>query len=71
MADVIRLNHGVLVGNYGVDRGVSIREWLRSHVSRAVANWERARKIDVKVNEAHRECVVYMDKVVLMRKCAF
>ena len=51
MADVIRLNHGVLVESFQDEQGASLVGMIKTFASRAKAAWEIATKTSVNYDE--------------------
>ena len=62
MADVIRLNHGVLVESFRSDRRVSLRDMFRKLFSIDKAKWEKARKMDAKVYAQRHQTQAYITR---------
>ena len=62
MADVIRLNHGVLVESFRSDRSVSLRDLIRKLFSIDKAKWEKARKMDAAVYEHRHQTQAYLTR---------
>ena len=65
MADVIRLNHGVLSEIGQTDRGVSFFAWISKHVSDVERKWDRAGVNETEMHEQKYKIQAYLIKNVM------